>query len=186
MNKHIQPDFSSIALMTIDTQQDTLEGQPFEIPRTSAILPEMQRLLQAFHQAEKPIIHMVRLYKRDGNNVDLCRRGLVEEGTLPFRPGSPGCELVPEFLPEPDIRLDTELLLSGGTQPLGPQEVVIYKPRWVAFLKTPLEDYLRELSVSSLAFTGCNFPNFPGPLSMKLVSGISGSCAWRTPSLRHK
>jgi len=35
------------------------------------------------------------------------------------------------------------------------------KPRWGAFYKTPLENHLRELRVSTLVFAGCNFPNGP-------------------------
>lgn len=161
MDKYTQPDFSSIALITIDTQRDTLDGQPFEIPGTSAILPQMRRLLQTFRRTHMPIIHIVRLYRKDGTNVDLCRRSIIESGTMLLRPGTPGCELASELLPEPDIRLDTDLLLSGGIQYFGPKEVVIYKPRWSAFFKTPLEGYLQELGVSSLAFTGCNFQNCP-------------------------
>lgn len=161
MDSYTQVDFSSIALITIDTQRDTLDGQPFEIPGTSAILPNMKRLIQVFRKVRLPIIHIVRLYKKDGSNIDLCRRNIVESGMSPLCPGTSGCELASELLPEPDIRLDTDLLLSGGTQHLGPKEVVIYKPRWGAFYKTPLEDYLHKLGVSSLAFTGCNFPNCP-------------------------
>ncbi len=161
MDEHIRPNFTSIALITIDTQQDTLEGQPFEVPGTSAILPKMRRLLQAFRRAGRPIIHMVRLYKPDGSNVDLCRRDSVKKGNTIFRPGTPGCELASELLPEPHVRLNTDPLLSGGIQTLGPKEFVIYKPRWGAFFKTPLEDHLQKLGVSSLAFTGCNFPNCP-------------------------
>src|SRR4029453_2753005 len=56
---------------------------------------------------------------------------------------------------------DTELLLSGAVQDVGPDEVVIYKPRWGAFYETPLEDHLREHGVSTLVFCGCNFPNCP-------------------------
>ena len=66
-----------------------------------------------------------------------------------------------ELLPDPDIRLDAELLLSGAIQQVAPGEVVVYKPRWGAFFGTPLEAHLQELDVSSLAFTGCNFPNCP-------------------------
>lgn len=36
-----------------------------------------------------------------------------------------------ELLPDPALRLDHELLLRGGLQRLGPDEFVIYKPRWV-------------------------------------------------------
>ena len=155
------PDFSSVALITIDTQRDTLNGQPLEIPGTGAVLPNMRRLLQAFRKLRMPIVHMVRLYEEDGSNVDLCRRSVVEEGSPILRPGSPGSALAGELLPEPDTRLDAELLLSGGIQQIGPLEVIVYKPRWGAFYGTPLEAHLRELGVSSLAFTGCNFPNCP-------------------------
>jgi nicotinamidase-related amidase len=44
---------------------------------------------------------------------------------------------------------------------LGPNEVVIYKPRWGAFYATPLETYLRKHAVSTLIISGCNFPNCP-------------------------
>jgi nicotinamidase-related amidase len=155
------PDFVSMALITIDTQRDTLDGGPLEIPGTSAILPRMRRLLQTFRKIEMPIVHMIRLYKEDGSNVDLCRRSMVESGAAILRPGSPGSELAGELLPEPDTRLDAELLLSGGIQQVAPQEVIIYKPRWGAFFKTPLEAHLQELGVSSLASMGCNFPNCP-------------------------
>lgn len=160
-SRYTQPDFSSIALITIDTQRDTLDGQPLEIPGTSAILPAMRDLLHAFRHAQRPIVHMARLYKTDGSNVELCRRSVVEGGTAMLAPGSLGCELAEELLPQPGIRLDADLLLSGESQQLGPREVVIYKPRWGAFYSTPLEVHLRELTVSTLAFAGCNFPNCP-------------------------
>lgn len=161
MDPYTTPDFSSIALITIDTQRDTLDGQPLEISGTSAVLPTMEKLLRVFRAMRMPIIHLVRLYKQDGSNVDLCRRSMVENGESILRPGSPGCELPSELLPGPDVRLDTDLLLSGGIQQAGLNEVVIYKPRWGAFYGTPLEACLDDLSVSSLAFTGCNFPNCP-------------------------
>lgn len=161
MDKYTQPDFSSMALITIDTQVDTLDGQSFEIPGTSAILPNMKQLTRVFRRSKLPIIHIVRIYKKDGSNVDLCRRSLAENGRISLCEGTSGCELAGELLPEPDIRLDTDLLLSGGIQEIGPKEAIIYKPRWGAFYKTPLEDYLHKLGVLSLAFTGCNFPNCP-------------------------
>ena len=61
----------------------------------------------------------------------------------------------------PDTTLDAELLLSGGVQMAGPQESIIYKPRWGAFFGTRLEQHLRGLTVSTLVFAGCNFPNCP-------------------------
>lgn len=161
MSGHTTPDLSTAALITIDTQCDTLDGGPFEIPGTSAILPNIRALLGEFRKAQNPIVHIVRIYKPDGSNVDLCRRELIEQGAKLLLAGSQGCELASELLPDEHLRLDANLLLSGGIQPLGPNEVVIYKPRWGAFYKTPLEEHLRRLGVSTLVFTGCNFPNCP-------------------------
>ena len=155
------PDFASSALITIDTQRDVLDGQPLEIPGTSAALPAMQRLLDGFRQAARPIVHIVRLYRLDGSNVDLCRRRLVEEGTAILAPGCDGSELAPGLLPDSAIRLDPGQLLDGEVQEVGPAEVVIYKPRWGAFYNTALEAHLRREGISTVVFCGCNFPNCP-------------------------
>jgi len=157
----LAPDFASVALVTIDTQRDTLDGQPFEVPGTSAALPEMRRLAAAFRAAGRPIVHVVRLYRPDGSNVDLCRRRAVAEGARLVLAGSPGAELASDLVPASAPRLDTELLLAGGIQRVGPGEAIIYKPRWGAFFQTPLEAHLRALGVSTLVFAGCNFPNCP-------------------------
>ena len=157
----LAPDFASVALVTIDTQRDTLDGQPFEVPGTSAALPEMRRLAAAFRAAGRPIVHVVRLYRPDGSNVDLCRRRAVADGARLVLAGSPGAELASDLVPASAPRLDTELLLAGGIQRVGPGEAIIYKPRWGAFFQTPLEAHLRALGLPTLVFAGCNFPNCP-------------------------
>lgn len=161
IDRYTAPDFSSVALLTIDVQRDVLDGGPIEIPGTSAVLPRLRELVEAFRRAGRPIAHVVRLYEPDGANADLCRRALIEGGSRLLCPGTPGAELADELPPEGAPRLDAELLLAGGLQMLGPDEVVLYKPRWSAFYGTALEEYLRGLGVSSLVVAGCNFPNCP-------------------------
>ncbi|MGA8182156.1 MAG: isochorismatase family cysteine hydrolase [Terriglobia bacterium] len=161
MDRYTEPDFSTAALITIDTQRDTLDGQPLEIPGTSSILPNMCRLLSAFRAAKRPIVHVVRLYKPDGSNVDLCRRAAVEAGQGALAPGTPGSQLAPGLLPDDSLSLEPEVLLAGGIQTMSPQEFVIYKPRWGAFYRTCLERHLRSLGITTTIFTGCNFPNCP-------------------------
>ena len=117
--------------------------------------------MDAFRAARRPIVHIVRLYRADGANVDLCRRQGVESGTHVLTPGTAGSQLAPPLLPESDMTLDDERLLAGEVQALGPRESAIYKPRWGAFYKTPLEEHLREQGVTTLVFCGCNFPNCP-------------------------
>jgi nicotinamidase-related amidase len=93
--------------------------------------------------------------------VDLCRRRAVEQGAAIVSPGTAGAELAAPLLPGRNVKLDPDLLFSGASQPLGPKEWVMYKPRWGAFFQTSLERHLLALGVTSLALTGCNFPNCP-------------------------
>jgi len=65
------------------------------------------------------------------------------------------------LLPDRNAKLDPALLLAGGVQALTPGEVIMYKPRWGAFYQTPLDTYLKQLGISTLIFSGCNFPNCP-------------------------
>jgi nicotinamidase-related amidase len=160
MTKYTEPDFRSFAAITIDTQRDTLDGQPLEIPGTSAALPNIKMVLDACRRKKRPIVHIVRIYKKDGSNVDLCRKEAVENGAQILLEESPGCQPASEMFPAPVI-LDSTLLLSGGIQEIGGNEVVIYKPRWGAFYRTPLESHLTRLGVDTLVFMGCNFPNCP-------------------------
>jgi nicotinamidase-related amidase len=38
---------------------------------------------------------------------------------------------------------------------------VLWKPRWSAYHRTPLDEHLRELGVDTVVVAGCNFPNCP-------------------------
>lgn len=161
MSKYTEPELNSVALITIDTQRDTLDGQPFEIPGTSAALPNIRLLLDVFRNRSIPIVHIVRIYKHDGSNVDICRREEVENGHQWVLEGSEGSQLATEFFTPENVILDSSLLLSGGIQHISSNEVVIYKPRWGAFYQTSLEEHLKKLGISTLVFTGCNYPNCP-------------------------
>jgi nicotinamidase-related amidase len=160
-DRHTAPRFAEAALITIDTQRDVLDGAPLEIAGTSAVLPSMRALVRTCRDLGRPIVHVVRLYRPDASNADLCRRRVLEEGAPVLNPGASGSQIAEELLPARGTLLDDELLLAGGLQTLGPGEVAMYKPRWGAFYGTPLERHLRELGASTLAFCGCNFPNCP-------------------------
>ena len=162
MDDYVSPDFGKVALLTIDAQCDfTLPGASMETPGTMDVLPRLRQLVRAFRERQKPIVHVVRLYLPDGSNVDLCRRKDVECGKRAVVPGSEGAELVAELKPTPDTKLDAEKLLDGQLQLIGPQEWVMYKSRFGAFFRTPLEQHLRDLGVMTLVVCGCNFPNCP-------------------------
>lgn len=152
-----EPHFASSALLVIDTQADFLDGGASPIAGTSDRLPAMARLVEAYRSAGRPIVHVVRLY--DGDDVDLVRRAAIRDGAPIVRPGSAGAQIAPALLPGVD--LDGDLLLAGGVQRVGPAEVVLWKPRWSAFHRTPLDGHLRGHGVDTVVVAGCNFPNCP-------------------------
>jgi len=161
MDKYTHPDYENIALVTIDTQNDfSLPDAVCEIKNTFDIIPNMVKLLGKFRERNKPIIHIVRFYKEDASNVDICRKKKVQEGLNVVVPNSEGAELVNELKPNDDM-LDAEKLLTGEVQEIGSNEHVIYKPRWGAFYETPLDGFLKERGITTLVFSGCNFPNCP-------------------------
>ncbi len=162
MQNYTDPDFYNCALLTVDMQNDfTLPGAPAEIRGTIEVVPPMARLILAFREKRRPIVHIARLYLPDGSNVDLCRRAMIEGGERVVTPGSEGAELVGELKPKPGVRMDHKILLSGQFQELGPNESIMYKSRWGAFYRTPLEAYLRRRNINTVIVTGCNFPNCP-------------------------
>ena len=64
MSRYTEPEWSNSALITIDTQCDTLDGQPFAIPGTSAILPRMRAVLGAFHAIQENLLFISFGYTR--------------------------------------------------------------------------------------------------------------------------
>jgi nicotinamidase-related amidase len=159
MDAYTEPDASHALLLTIDVQNDfTLPGAPAEIAGTAAAVPQMVRLVEAFRRAGQPVIHMIRLHRQDGSNVDLCRRAATEQGWSVVAPGSSGADIVPSLNRFP---LQTETLLAGDPQPAGSQEWILYKPRWGAFYRTALERMIADLHVNTVVVCGCNFPNCP-------------------------
>jgi nicotinamidase-related amidase len=161
MDEHTEPHFSTSALVTIDVQRGVLDCGPMAIPGTSAALPAMVRLVERFRQVRRPIVHIVRLYLRDGSNAERCRRGALARGADLLVAGSDGAELAAPLLPDGRTRLDVERLLDGRAQELSAREHILYKPRWGAFHRTTLEEHLRERGVDTVVFAGANFPNCP-------------------------
>jgi nicotinamidase-related amidase len=161
MSASTAPHFQRSALVSIDVQRDLLAGAPHEIPGTSAALPAMRRVVEAFRSARRPIVHIVRLYLGDGSNAELCRRDALKAGASMLLPATDGAEIAAELLPSPSLRLDAALLLAGSVQSVTADEVIMFKPRWGAFYRTPLEEHLRSLDIDTIVFIGCNFPNCP-------------------------
>ncbi|MEV8503841.1 isochorismatase family cysteine hydrolase [Actinoplanes sp. NPDC051475] len=159
IDPHLAPHWGTSALVTIDMQRDFLSESRFGLAGTTEIVPALRELVDAFRAARRPIVHIVRLYR--GDDVDLVRRTLVGAGAEMLRPGTEGRLLAPGLLIGDGPGLDDDLLLGGRPQPLGPHEYALFKPRWGAFYRTPLDEMLRDREVDTVVFAGCNLPNCP-------------------------
>jgi nicotinamidase-related amidase len=159
LNNWTKPDYQRAALVTIDVQRDTLDGQPFEISGTSQALPQIARLCAAFRSRSMPIVHILRLYLPDGSNAELCRRDALANGEQMFLTGSEGRLIAPELLPEGAAEPDDALLHKNQPQAIGPAEWYVYKSRWGAFYNSCLEAHLHSLNVNTIVLAGCNYPN---------------------------
>jgi nicotinamidase-related amidase len=159
IDPHLVPHWDAAALVTIDMQRDFLSESPYGLAGTTEIVPALRDLVAAFRAARRPVVHIVRLY--DGDDVDRVRRTMIGAGADLVRLGSEGRLLAPGLLIGDGPDLDDDLLLSGAPQPLGPHEYALYKPRWGAFHRTPLDAMLRGQGVDTVVFAGCNLPNCP-------------------------
>ena len=152
------------ALVIIDMQNDfSLPGGAMPVAGAMEVIPSISDVLCQARKSLVPIIHIVRYYKPDGSNVDLCRREQILSGVTLVAPGSAGAEIVSELKPDPAVGrlMDADLLTSGKPQKIGPKEWIVYKSRWGAFYETDLEKFLKDQGVDSLIFMGNNFPNCP-------------------------
>jgi nicotinamidase-related amidase len=154
------PEWNASALLVIDMQRDFIDDDgSAPISGTADVLPRLSALVTAFRDAARPIVHIVRLYQ--GVDVDLPRREAVASGVSLVAPGSPGSAVADVLLPHPGIVLDVPALLRGERQQIGPAESIAFKPRWSAFHRTALEDWLRQWGVTTVVVAGCNLPNCP-------------------------
>lgn len=160
MDDYTESHWAAAALVVIDLQRDFLDDGVSPVPGTSSVVPNVIELARAFRSAGRPIVHVVRLYQPGGSDVDLPRRRAIEEGARLVVPGSSGAEPADGVLPCA-ASPDPALLADGGLQHVGNREVILFKPRWSAFHRTQLEQWLRGEGCDTVLVAGCNLPNCP-------------------------
>ncbi|ANX05403.1 cysteine hydrolase family protein [Immundisolibacter cernigliae] len=129
------------ALLIIDMQNDfVLPGSPVTVAGALATVPRIRRLLDAFRARGWPVLHITRAYRADGSDVERFRREDFLRGPQYLLPGTSGADIVEELQPVPG-------------------EHVLIKPRFSAFMGTPLDLRLRRLGVDELVVSGTQYPN---------------------------
>jgi nicotinamidase-related amidase len=140
----------NVALLLIDFQRDFCEiggyaDRLFGTAWAREVVPEAERLLERARAAGVLVVHTREGYAPDLSDCSLQRRirsaragaAIGEEGPLGrfLIRGEPGHAIVPSLAPRPD-------------------ELVIDKPTYGAFVHTALESHLREHGVEHLYFAG--------------------------------
>ena len=120
------------ALLVVDMQYFFLDpSSPTYTCGGQAILPNIERTIQAFRKADRPVIFTKHVHHADGLDAGIMEwwwEGMCLEGS-----------------PESEIHKDISPLLS---------EKVISKHRYSAFYNTDLETVLRVLGIEDIVITG--------------------------------
>jgi ureidoacrylate peracid hydrolase len=120
------------ALLVIDMQYFFLDpASPSYTCGGPAILPRLQKVIQAFRQANRPVIYTRHVHHPDHLDAGIMAwwwEGMCKEGS-----------------PESEIHRDIAPM---------PNEKVIFKHRYSAFYNTDLETVLRSLKVEEIVVAG--------------------------------
>lgn len=128
------------ALLIIDMQNDfVLEGKPGRVVGAPAVIPKIQAVLNEFRRRSLPVIHVLRVHRADGSDVEIIRKDRFR--MHPFAvSGTHGAAVIDELAPR-----------EG--------EYVLEKIRMSAFIGTDLDLLLRTLGVTTVLVTGIQTPN---------------------------
>jgi len=123
---------SKAALLVIDMQKFFLDPKsPTFTEGGLAVIPNVQKLIQAFRSNDRPVIYVAHVHKSaelDGGILAWWWQGMCIEGT-------PEAEIHDDIAPQPS-------------------EKVVYKHRYSAFYNTDLEVVLRCLKVEDIVVSG--------------------------------
>ena len=131
------------AVVVIDMQNDFCDPKGFvatkrgiDLTDTRAIIPKLVDLLDKARQAKAKVV-LVHMSTTDddltGPIMDRLKRVSSSERTCPE--GSWGAELIPEIIPAPD-------------------DIIVYKNRYSAFIKSDLNKKLKAMGIKTLIMTG--------------------------------
>lgn len=123
------------ALINVDMQNAFVEGTPLSAPGGVALLAPVNRLAAACRQAGIRVIHTLHVTRADGSNL-----GTMGELIEPVRAGY--------------IREGSETARLHPGVEVGPDDLMLYKPRYGSFTGTDLDLILRGNGIDSIIITG--------------------------------
>ena len=115
------------AIVTIDLQNDILEGGALYCKRIHRILPRLARLFEQARARGVPVIYICDWHLPDDPELLLWNDHMLA--------GSHGAEIIPEVAP-------------------GPRDIILHKNRFNGFVNTDLQAVLDMLQVRTIVMTG--------------------------------
>ena len=135
---------SRTALVVIDMQNGFLSPASAQyIDGAAATVPACAAVIQNCRARGIPVFFVIRSYRADGSDVEHTRFESWLKGGKAISPGCPGA-------------IDGSMPASFGPEP---GDYVLYKPRFSALFRTPLDGMLRRLGVDTLLLAGTTTPN---------------------------
>ncbi len=129
------------ALAVIDMQNDVvLPDSPCYVPGAMETIPAIQKLAAYFRSNKWPVIYVTRQHRPDGNDVEYTRVHLFKDKEGLCVAGTPGAQVV------------------DGLE-VKPEDYVLVKKRFSAFLFTEFDLLLRRLGIKTLVIAGTQYPN---------------------------
>ena len=124
------------ALLVIDVQKEYFKpGGPAEVKSASAILPNVNQLIDGFRAAGKPVVFVRHANRADGTDAGRMGDFATEDEADSFVEGSE------------EVEFEPSLHYAEG-------DLVVTKRRYSAFAGTELEAVLRTAGVRSIVVTG--------------------------------
>ncbi len=133
VNVHrFEPDLSAMALMVVDMQvYFCTPGAPAYLEASSAILPNVKRLIERFRTWNRPVIYTRHVHREDGSDAGIMKWWWQDMCV----DGSPESQIHPDIAPNPG-------------------DPIVDKHRYSAFYNTDLDTLLRGFGITDLAITG--------------------------------
>jgi nicotinamidase-related amidase len=123
------------ALINIDMQNCFVEKSPLAAPRGPEILPRINQLADACRKAGVLVIHTIHVVRPDGSNTGVMGEIIPAVAAGVINKGNPQAELHPAIV-------------------VGPNDIILEKPRYGAFTGTDLEMILRNKGIDTVIITG--------------------------------
>ena len=140
------------ALLCIDMQNDfLLPDSPLCVRGGMACLPKVKEAISFARQKSIPVIWVIREHHPDGNDVERFRSGLFRQGQGATVVGTEGSQLV-----------------QGLT--MAPEDHVISKKRFSAFMFTHLDSLLKRMGIGHVVLSGVQTPNCIRATAMDAVA----------------